>query len=480
MRLAQSSSFPNRHWTAAVHPDTGSSRADPAAQHRFKWHLPRADGAAEWLQRQFEQTTDPTHPRYQHWVDKDEVMQRIAPPSSISQPVLQWLAQHGVDTSATSAQVKQHGDVLEVTATVSTVEALFGVELHHHGRENSSSTVVRAKGAAASIPAALASSLRDGGLQQVYDLPPLFTRNSLQSYRQPSIAAPTQPSSPASLPHSFHTLSRGAKPDCSAYPGNSSYIETPASFVRQLYNFSASQTTALVSNGQQVAALAGEALDDSFSGVGGLRSVYSPTDLAIFAAQYNYSLLPQISPEPYAQQNALLFAQLGVPTGEATLDIQALYAYAPDSEIGNIIGMADDGPAELAFDVYYNIPAAQRPAVISQSLAYNQEFNLDPIPAYTDAVYQVHIQHYTTLHTHSTARQPHTLDDTHLCVCVHGRVCAMSAAGSCWCDCGDFQRRLRRARTTQPEMQIIALERRLPRVQHRYTTHTTHDTHTRL
>ena len=470
--LSQSASVITRHWTAAVHPDTGSSRADPAAQHRFKWHLPRADGAAEWLQRQFEQTTDPTHPRYQHWVDKDEVMQRIAPPSSISQPVLQWLAQHGVDTSATSAQVKQHGDVLEVTATVSTVEALFGVELHHHGRENSSSTVVRAKGAAASIPAALASSLRDGGLQQVYDLPPPFSHQSIQTYPPPSFAHPRQPEelhpSPLSAPHSFHPLSRGSKADCSRYPSGVQYA-VPSSFVRALYNFSASQATAVAVNGQQVAAVGGALGDDALNGTV-VRLLYSPTDLQLAGAQYNYTLLPQVSPQPYAQANAAAFAAQGVPGIEATLDIQALYAYAPDSYVANFLALAADEPVNFPYDVYYNIPAAQRPAVISMSITYQLDYQLGTVPQYFDDALQVH----------SHCRHPPLTPVSHaplvrltlccgLCGIAAGRVC--SAAGACGRDVGDQQRRLRRRGRPQPAVRVSAKVPGPTAHTHRYALH---------
>ena len=358
-------------------------------------------------------------------MDKAQVMRVIAPPTSVVTPVLDWLAQYGVGDAASSAegggaQVRNHGDVLEVTASVSSVEAMFGVEMHHHTRVGSAASIVRAQGRAASIPAALAASLRPGGLQQVYDLPPPFIRHSIQAYPPPSSppqsaadAAAATPPPQRSAAHSFHTLARGPKADCSRYPAGTQYA-VPASFVRALYNFSASETTATAVNGQQVAAIGGSDIDSSPSGAT-VRILYSPADLTIAGQQYNYTLPPQLSPQPYAQQDALAYAAQGVPGLEGTLDIQALYAYAPDSYIANVVAAASDNPANFVFDVYYNIPAGQRPAVVSQSITYGQDFGLAPVPEYTDATLQVAPAVHLLIPPSSSAPSACVDRDPHLC-----------------------------------------------------------------
>ena len=163
VRVASTLSSPGRavRWVCVSSPSSASpsdsqdcsaaDRAPPSAPHRFQWLLPQHN--EDWLKQQLAEVSDHTHPRYQQWMSKAEVLAHIAPPADTVQEVIDWMLAGGVQ----NASIINRGDVLLVHTQVGVVESLFSTQLHVY-RHVSNRTTTRSAGDL-TIPAALLPAL---------------------------------------------------------------------------------------------------------------------------------------------------------------------------------------------------------------------------------------------------------------------------------------------------------------------------------
>ena len=80
------------------------------------------------LESAFWSVSDPSSPRYGKHLSLDEVNQLVAPSEQHVSQVLQWVAAHGIDTSARKMSFTPNKDMLRVTCTVAQAESLLHAE----------------------------------------------------------------------------------------------------------------------------------------------------------------------------------------------------------------------------------------------------------------------------------------------------------------------------------------------------------------
>jgi len=100
-------------------------RADRFETVEFKVALKQRN--LKWLNEEFEIVSNPTHSRYQQFLEIDEILDKIAPTKADHDAAKAFLVQSGCEES----NIKSHRDALLCTTDVKSAERLFNTELHY-------------------------------------------------------------------------------------------------------------------------------------------------------------------------------------------------------------------------------------------------------------------------------------------------------------------------------------------------------------
>jgi tripeptidyl-peptidase-1 len=111
------------------------SRASPLHKQTFLIALKQRN--LDVIDRLFWAVSDPTSPEYQNFLSIEEIAAIVDPPKEDKQRVVDWLHANGVDS------IKDHGDALEVRASVKAIEKLFSTHMVKYTNAKTRKTIVR-------------------------------------------------------------------------------------------------------------------------------------------------------------------------------------------------------------------------------------------------------------------------------------------------------------------------------------------------
>lgn len=89
------------------------------------------------LEQKFWAVSSPDSPDYRNFMSIEEIASIVNPPSEHKQIVVDWLHRHAVDA------IKDHGDALEVKASVKSIQKLFSTHMVQYHHSESGRTIVR-------------------------------------------------------------------------------------------------------------------------------------------------------------------------------------------------------------------------------------------------------------------------------------------------------------------------------------------------
>jgi len=101
-------------------------RADRFETVEFKVALKQRN--LKWLNEEFEIVSNPTHSRYQQFLEIDEILDKIAPTKADHDAAKAFLVQSG---GCEESSIKSHRDALLCTTDVKSAERLFNTEMHY-------------------------------------------------------------------------------------------------------------------------------------------------------------------------------------------------------------------------------------------------------------------------------------------------------------------------------------------------------------
>ena len=107
----------------------GWTRLDPvplSSSHSFTLALQQRN--TDRLAAMLQAVSDPTSPQYGQYLTPQQLQDLTAPPTSVTDPILHWLTDHGVLSS--SIQYAPASGAIQVATTAEVVNALFGCVLH--------------------------------------------------------------------------------------------------------------------------------------------------------------------------------------------------------------------------------------------------------------------------------------------------------------------------------------------------------------
>jgi subtilase family serine protease len=334
---------------------TKLGHASPSAAVRARVYLAPSGGMAQLKQFALAVST-PGSPQYRHFLTPSRYFQRFGTTASTVAAVRSWLTVSGLHVTA----VEQHNRYVEVSGTVASAEAAFGVSINRY-RHNG--LTVQAPTGALSAPASVASAvLAVSGVDTT-----------------PSIVRPATPPKPPEAGF------RNASP-CSAYYGEKIASDQPAfngkslpyapcGYVGRQFRSAYEGRTTLNGAGVTVA------ITDAFA------SPNIASDASTYAsrngdAAYARGQFTQVLPRSFAHQGV---CGANGWYGEETLDVEAVHAMAQganvryygaascydDAFLDTFAEINDQAAAQIVTNSWGSVEQGTTPTTIA---AYEQAF----------------------------------------------------------------------------------------------------------
>ena len=343
----------------------------------FSWWMPFQ--GMEWLDREYEAVTDPSSPRYLDFHTSEFIAAQVNPSQTeVAAPVLAFLTAGAIPSS----NITQVNAELRVTTQVAVLEALFNVTFQQYWATNATTNgssqgdFLLRTNQSILIPASVSPFL--ALLQGLNDLPvQSYQRLPAKPFLSRSPPQTSRPSSSSSSPHSFSPLStspvlNGSMLACSDI---NRFFATP-NFIGQQCGYQPASLTVPAFQ-VRLAVLGGFLFNDDASHIS-LFEYYSPADLSDYAFDLAYAITNATINPFFGNQDASGYSvsDNGIPTYEASLDIQQAFAFCPQCSIGLYPATA----LASAFNGILAMNSSVQPHIVSASYAGSENgFNSQAI-----------------------------------------------------------------------------------------------------